>query len=296
MPWAWGTGLSTPTGAYHLVWARDLDEMATGLIADGDRAAAVRALEYLFRYQQEANGSFPANSLRASQSSAALQLDDSVPSCSTSSARPTRRTGRMSSGRGFLISYSSGGFGRPGAGGAWENQSGYSPPPSPPGSPAWSAPPGSRRPTGRPRSPSLPGRGRPMAAQGRAVDGDHQRALFAEAVLPAAVQRTATRTRPPRTRSATAAVPPSTSAASWTRASLSWSRGLGAGQQPPPCANTLKVVNAPARRADHGGPAVAQVSQDGDGETADRRPVNRTAGQLRDRGRLWVLLAGERGE
>ena len=23
MPWAWGTGLSTPTGAYHLVWARD---------------------------------------------------------------------------------------------------------------------------------------------------------------------------------------------------------------------------------------------------------------------------------
>ena len=40
MPWAWGTGLQTPTGPYHLVWSRDLYEIATALIADGDVAGA----------------------------------------------------------------------------------------------------------------------------------------------------------------------------------------------------------------------------------------------------------------
>ena len=30
MPWAWGTGLSNPSGAYHLVWSRDLYQIATG--------------------------------------------------------------------------------------------------------------------------------------------------------------------------------------------------------------------------------------------------------------------------
>src|SRR5206468_3267499 len=37
MPWAWGTGLQTPSGPYHLVWSRDLYEIATSLIAEGDR-------------------------------------------------------------------------------------------------------------------------------------------------------------------------------------------------------------------------------------------------------------------
>src|SRR4051812_33689353 len=64
MPWAWGTNteLENPSGAYHLVWARDLYEKATGLLADGDRAAAGRALDYLFGTQQKADGSFPQNS------------------------------------------------------------------------------------------------------------------------------------------------------------------------------------------------------------------------------------------
>ena len=34
MPWAWGTGLQTPSGPYHLVWSRDLYEIATALIAE----------------------------------------------------------------------------------------------------------------------------------------------------------------------------------------------------------------------------------------------------------------------
>jgi glucoamylase len=62
MPWVWGTGLENPSGAYHLVWARDLYEIATALIADGDRAGAERALTYLFERQQRADGSFPQNS------------------------------------------------------------------------------------------------------------------------------------------------------------------------------------------------------------------------------------------
>jgi glucoamylase len=62
MPWVWGTGLENPSGAYHLVWARDLYEIATALLADGDHAGAERALTYLFDRQQKPDGSFPQNS------------------------------------------------------------------------------------------------------------------------------------------------------------------------------------------------------------------------------------------
>jgi glucoamylase len=63
MPWVWGNGLEMPSGAYHLVWSRDLYEIATALIAQGDRAGAERALDYLFERQQQPDGSFPQNSL-----------------------------------------------------------------------------------------------------------------------------------------------------------------------------------------------------------------------------------------
>jgi glucoamylase len=63
MPWAWGgTGLENPSGAYHLVWSRDLYEIATALLAAGDTAGANRALTYLFDRQQKPDGSFPQNS------------------------------------------------------------------------------------------------------------------------------------------------------------------------------------------------------------------------------------------
>src|SRR3954452_7444396 len=62
MPWVWGTGLENPSGAYHLVWSRDLYEIATALLAAGDRAGAQRALTYLFERQQKPDGSFPQNS------------------------------------------------------------------------------------------------------------------------------------------------------------------------------------------------------------------------------------------
>jgi glucoamylase len=62
MPWVWGTGLENPSGAYHLVWSRDLYQIATALLAAGDQAGAERALTYLFETQQKADGSFPQNS------------------------------------------------------------------------------------------------------------------------------------------------------------------------------------------------------------------------------------------
>src|SRR5215203_550753 len=67
MPWVWGTGLDnrgpdSTSGAYHLVWSRDLYQIATALLAAGDRAGAERALTYLFERQQKADGSFPQNS------------------------------------------------------------------------------------------------------------------------------------------------------------------------------------------------------------------------------------------
>ena len=63
IPWGFAVKADAPTvGGYHLSWARDLYEIATGLLAAGDRAAAERALNYLFTVQQKPDGSFPQNS------------------------------------------------------------------------------------------------------------------------------------------------------------------------------------------------------------------------------------------
>ena len=63
IPWGFASKAEDANvGGYHLVWARDLYEVATALMALGDRAAAERALDYLFRVQQKPDGSFPQNS------------------------------------------------------------------------------------------------------------------------------------------------------------------------------------------------------------------------------------------
>ncbi len=46
-------------GGYHLVWSRDLYQVATAYIALGDKDSAVRALDYLFNVQQRKNGNYP---------------------------------------------------------------------------------------------------------------------------------------------------------------------------------------------------------------------------------------------
>jgi glucoamylase len=63
IPWGGGPNANEPNvGGYHLVWSRDLYQVATAYIALGDKAAADRALNYLFKYQQKPDGSFPQNS------------------------------------------------------------------------------------------------------------------------------------------------------------------------------------------------------------------------------------------
>lgn len=63
VPWGGGDNANEPNvGGYHTVWARDLYQVATACYAMGDRAAAARALNYLFTVQQKADGSFPQNS------------------------------------------------------------------------------------------------------------------------------------------------------------------------------------------------------------------------------------------
>lgn len=63
IPWGDETDADQPSvGGYHLVWARDLYEVATAFYAMGDKEAADRALNYLFNVQQKPDGSFPQNS------------------------------------------------------------------------------------------------------------------------------------------------------------------------------------------------------------------------------------------
>lgn len=59
-PWITGTAANGPhVGGYHLVWARDLYQVATAYLALNDKPAAERALNYLFTIQQRPDGSFP---------------------------------------------------------------------------------------------------------------------------------------------------------------------------------------------------------------------------------------------
>jgi glucoamylase len=78
VPWGFAVKAAEPTvGGYHLVWARDLYEVATGLLAAGDREAAERALNYLLTVQQKPDGSFPQNSwLDGKPYWTALQMDE----------------------------------------------------------------------------------------------------------------------------------------------------------------------------------------------------------------------------
>ena len=78
VPWGGGANANEPNvGGYHLVWARDLYQVATAFMALGDKASAARALDYLFRVQQKPDGSFPQNSwLDGRPFWGSLQLDE----------------------------------------------------------------------------------------------------------------------------------------------------------------------------------------------------------------------------
>ncbi|HEX8494723.1 MAG TPA: glucan 1,4-alpha-glucosidase [Pyrinomonadaceae bacterium] len=78
VPWGGGANANEPnTSGYHTVWARDLYQVATAFHAMGDKPSADRALDYLFRIQQKADGSFPQNSwLDGRAAGGGLQMDE----------------------------------------------------------------------------------------------------------------------------------------------------------------------------------------------------------------------------
>jgi glucoamylase len=68
-------------GSYREVFARDLYEAVTGLLADGDIATARAATRFLFERQQLPDGSMPRNSLlngKAAPDTGGLQLDEAA--------------------------------------------------------------------------------------------------------------------------------------------------------------------------------------------------------------------------
>jgi glucoamylase len=133
MPWAWGTGLNNPSGAYHLVWSRDLYEIVTALILDGDLAGANRALDYLFNVPQRPDGSFPQNSkLDSTPVFGGLQLDevgDPIILAYQLGRTDVVTSSHVKRAADFLVNFVSlEGFPAPFTPGErWENQSGYSP-------------------------------------------------------------------------------------------------------------------------------------------------------------------------
>ena len=78
VPWGGGVNANEDVGGgYHLIWSRDLYQVFTAYLALGDTAAANRALDFLFNIQQKPDGSFPQNSwLDGRNGWGGLQMDE----------------------------------------------------------------------------------------------------------------------------------------------------------------------------------------------------------------------------
>ena len=80
----WGASVSADTGAgqsgahgYHAVWTRDEYEMATALLAAGDKTDAMAALNYIFGYEVESGGAVKQNTwLNGAAVFGSLQMDE----------------------------------------------------------------------------------------------------------------------------------------------------------------------------------------------------------------------------
>jgi glucoamylase len=130
MPWAFGR--DDPSGPYHLVWSRDLYQIATALVLAGDTAGANRALDYLFDVQQKPDGSFPQNStVDGTPVWGGLQLDEvALPIVLAHGlGRDDARTwSHVKRAADFLLAFEQDGNRAPWTPQErWENQSGYSP-------------------------------------------------------------------------------------------------------------------------------------------------------------------------
>ncbi len=132
-PWGQATSAGDPSntyfGSYREVFARDLYEIWTGLMADGDLATARDATLFLFERQQQADGSMPRNSLvngKTAPDSFGTQLDEtSYPILMADELHltdATLYTDHIKPAANFVASHGPS-FGSE----RWEEQSGYSP-------------------------------------------------------------------------------------------------------------------------------------------------------------------------
>ena len=78
IPWGQAKSGDGTDHGYRAVWARDLYEIATALMAAGDTAGAGRALDYLLNVQERSDGSLPHNTLVDGSSTGldGIQLDE----------------------------------------------------------------------------------------------------------------------------------------------------------------------------------------------------------------------------
>jgi glucan 1,4-alpha-glucosidase len=77
LPWGFSVSDDNQGASYHFVWARDMYEQVTGLLAAGDREGANNAVTWLFTHQQLPDGTFPQNSkVDGTPSQTNLQMDE----------------------------------------------------------------------------------------------------------------------------------------------------------------------------------------------------------------------------
>jgi glucan 1,4-alpha-glucosidase len=132
-PWGQAVSAGDPNntyfGSYREVFARDLYEAWTGLMADGDRSTARDATLFLFNRQQLADGSMPRNSLvngKVAPDSFNTQLDETAYPLVMANELGLTSSGlytkHIKPAANFLIAHGPS-FGPE----RWEEQSGYSP-------------------------------------------------------------------------------------------------------------------------------------------------------------------------
>jgi glucan 1,4-alpha-glucosidase len=79
LPWGFAANANEGGQGYHKVWARDEYQQVSSLLAAGDRAAAERAVTWLFTRQQLADGTFPQTSkVDGTPVDFAVQLDQAA--------------------------------------------------------------------------------------------------------------------------------------------------------------------------------------------------------------------------
>ncbi|WP_414637905.1 glycoside hydrolase family 15 protein [Actinophytocola sp.] len=133
-PWAFGTDrqIAPEFGSYALVWPRDLYQIATGLLAAGDRRGADRALDFMIGVQQQPDGHLAQNtrvtgepywtSVQLDETAAPMLLAWLLGRTDKSTLDGLRRAAE------FMVTYEKDGNKAPWTEQErWENQSGYSP-------------------------------------------------------------------------------------------------------------------------------------------------------------------------